>query len=175
MKKKSLKPLVTNPQNQGREKRAAFIKEQIYGSFTLLAVNFGLLLKPDLSTHSAFITITSTAIGLWLASLLASVIAFRVVHDKNMPRGELIHELTIHRGLLVAAIPSWLVLTLSAVSLIQIRTAVIAAISLAIVGMTVAILRSAKTSSNSFVTALISIGIQVIVAAAIILIKLGAK
>ncbi len=175
MKKESLQPLITNPQNQGRKKKAAFIREQIYGSFTLLAVNFGLLLKTDLNVDSAFITVTSTAIGLWLASLLASVIAFRVVHDKNMPRGEFIHELTIHRGLLVAAVPSWLMFTLAAIGLIEIKTAVIAALSLAIVGMTVAILRSAKTSSNSLITALISIGVQATVAAIIILIKLGAK
>lgn len=175
MKKESLKPLVTNPQNQGREKRAAFIKEQIYGSFTLLAVNFGLLLKPDLKLDSAVITVTSTAFGLWMASLLASVIAFRVVHDKNMPRDEFIHELTVHRGLLVAAVPSWLMFALAWANLIQVNTAIIAAISLAIVGMTVAILRSAKTRSNSLVTALISIGIQSVVAAVIILVKLGSK
>lgn len=175
MKKESLKPLVTNPQNQGREKRAAFIKEQIYGSFTLLAVNFGLLIKTDLKIDNAFITVTSTAIGLWLASMLASVIAYRVVHDKNMPNSELIHELTVHRGLLVAAVPSWLMIGLAWLDLIQIQTAIIAAISLAIVGMTVAILRSGKTRSNTIVTALISIGIQAVVAAAIIFIKLGAK
>lgn len=175
MKKESLKPLVTNPTKQSRERYAAFLKEQIYGSFTLLAVNIGLLVKPDVKVESAFITIISTAVGLWLASLLASVIAYRVVHDKNMPRKEFVHELTVHRGLLVAAVPSLLMFTLAAIGAIEIRTALIAAVSLAIVGMTVAILRSAKTGSNSLVTALISVGIQSAVAAAIILIKLGAK
>ncbi|MES2876620.1 MAG: hypothetical protein V4678_04085 [Patescibacteria group bacterium] len=175
MKKQSLKPLVTNPTKQSRERYAAFLKEQIYGSFTLLAVNFGLFVKSDLSVKNAFITITTTAIGLWLASMLAAVIAFRVVHDKNMPRKELIHELTIHRGLLVAAVPSLLMFSLAALGLIQIQTAIIAAITLAIVGMTVAILRSAKTSSNSIATAFISIGVQAVAAAVIILIKLGAK
>lgn len=175
MKKESLKPLVTNPTKQSRERYAAFLKEQIYGSFTLLAVNIGLLVKPDVKVESAFITIISTAVGLWLASLLASVIAYRVVHDKNMPRKEFVHELTVHRGLLVAAVPSLLMFTLAAIGAIEIRTALIAAVSLAIVGMTVAILRSAKTGSNSLVTALISVGIQSAVAAAIIFIKLGAK
>lgn len=175
MKKQALKPIVTNPTNQSRERYASFLKEQIYGSFTLLAVNFGLLLKPDLKTESAFIAVTSTAAGLWLASLLASVIAYRVVHDKNMPRREFVHDIAVHRGLLVAAVPSLLMFCLSALDLIEVRTAVIAAISLAVVGMTVAILRSAKTGSNSLVTALISVGIQSAVAAVIILIKLGAK
>lgn len=175
MKKESLKPIVTNPTKQSRERYAAFLKEQIYGSFTLLAVNIGLFIKPGLKVESAFITIASTAMGLWLASLLASVIAYRVVHDKNMPRREFVHDIAVHRGLLVAAVPSLLMFSLAALNLIEIRTAVIAAISLAIVGMTVAILRSAKTGSNSLVTALISVGIQTAVGAAIILIKLGAK
>lgn len=175
MNKQTLKPLVTNPTAQSRERYAAFLKEQIYGSFTLLAVNIGLLLKPDITTQSAVIAISSTAFGLWLASLLASVIAYRVVHDKNMPRREFVHDIAVHRGLLVAAVPSLLMFLLAAFDLIEIRTAIIAAISLAVVGMTVAILRSAKTRSNSLTTALISIGIQAAVGAVIILIKLGAK
>lgn len=175
MKKQSLKPLVTNPTKQSRERYAAFLKEQIYGSFTLLAVNIGLLIKPGLKVESAFIAVLSTAFGLWLASLLASVIAYRVVHDKNMPRQEFIHELTVHRGLLVAAVPSILMFSLAAISLIELRTAIIAAVTLAIVGMTVAILRSAKTRSNSLVTAFISIGVQSVAAAVIILVKLGSK
>jgi hypothetical protein len=175
MNKRTLKPLVTNPTKQGRERYAAFLKEQIYGSFTLLAVNVGLLIKPSLTVESAFITVLSTAFGLWLASLLASVIAYRVVHDKNMPRTEFIHDLTVHRGLLVAAVPSVLMFGLAAFDWIELRTAIIAAISLAVVGMTVAILRSAKTRSNSLTTALISIGVQSAVAALIIVVKLGAK
>lgn len=175
MKSSSLKPIVTNPTKQSRERYAAFLKEQIYGSFTLLAVNIGLLIKSNISLHDAFITIVTTSIGLWLASMLAAVIAYRVVHDKNMPRAEFIHEITIHRGLIVAAVPSLVMFAVAATGIIEVQTAIIAAITLAIVGMTVAILRSAKTSSNSLATAGISIGIQSAAAAVIILIKLGTK
>jgi hypothetical protein len=175
MKKNTLKPLVTDPSKQGRERYAAFLKEQIYGSFTLLAVNIGLLLKADVSIKNAFITIASTAGGLWLASLLASVIAYRVVHDKNMPREEFIHELTVHRGLIVAAVPSLLMFTLAALDIMEIQTAILTAIGLAVIGMTVAILRSGKTRSNSIVTTLISVGLQSAAAIIIILVKLAAK
>ncbi len=174
-KLKPLKPLVTNPKKQSREKRAAFIKEQIYGSLTLLAVNVGLLLESKASLSNALVTVTSTAGGLWLASLVAAVIAYRVVHDKKMPWSEFIHELTVHRGILVSAIPSLLMLGLASIELIEVRTAIIASIALGIVAMSVAILRSAKTSSNSYTTAFISIGIQIVVAALIIFIKLGEK
>jgi hypothetical protein len=65
--------------------------------------------------------------------------------------------------------------SLAALNAIELRTAIIAAVSLAVVGMTVAILRSAKTRSNSLTTALISIGVQAAVGVVIIFIKLGAK
>lgn len=175
IKKSSLEPLVTKPQHQSREKHAAFVKERIYGSVTLIAVNIGLLFKAGLTTDSAFITIISTAIGIWLASMFAAVMSYRLVHDKNMPKAEFIHELTIHRGLLVAAIPSLIMLTLAALEIIALRTAIIADISLAFIAMTVTIVQSAKTKSNSLITAGVSILIQAAVAGVIILVKLGEK
>lgn len=175
MNKESFKPLVTNPKNQSREKRAAFVKERIYGGVTVLAVNVGMLLKSGLTAEHALITIVSTIFGLWLASIFAAVLSYRIVHDKNMPREEFIHELTIHRGLLLAAVPSILMFSLAILELIAVRTAIIADICLAVIAMTVTILRSSKTKNNSFSTALISVGIQVAVAGLIIIVKLGAE
>ena len=150
------------------------MKERIYGAVTLMAVNAGFLLQPNLTVNHAFVIIVSTTLGLWLASMFAAVMAFRLVHDRNMPRDEYVHELTIHRGLLFAAVPSVIMLSLAAFELIELRTAIIADISLAIVAMTVTIIRSAKTSTNTIQTALISIGLQALVAGIIIVIKLGA-
>ncbi len=160
---------------ENREYIAAIIKERIYGSVTVLAVNIGLLLKDDLTVKHAFIAIISTVVGLWLAGLFASVLSHRVVHDENMSRKQFIKELGIHRGLLLAGTSSIIMFSLAAIGLIEIHTAIIIDISLAIVAITITIMRSAKTSSNSFVTALISIGIQAVIASAIILLKLGAK
>lgn len=160
---------------ENREHIAAIIKERIYGSVTVLAVNIGLFLKDDVTVKHAFIAIISTVVGLWLAGLFASVLAYRVVHDSNMPRGQFIEELIIHRGLLLAGVSSVIMFTLAAIGLISIHTAIIADITLAIVAITVTIMRSAKTSSNSVITALISIAIQAVLAGAIILLKLGSK
>ena len=158
-----------------RELTASLLKERIYGGVTVLAVNVGLLLKTGLTVEHAFITIISTVIGLWLAGLFAVVLSYRIVHDKNMPRREFIHEIVVHRGLLLAGVSSIIMLTLASVDLIGIRTAIIADISLTVVAMTVAIIRSAKTSTNTYVIALISIAAQAVVAGLIILLKLGAK
>ncbi len=175
MKKNSLKPLVARPKHQGREIRAAFAKERIYGSVTILAVNFSMLFKSGLTVADAYITVIATITGLWLASLFASVLSHRIVHDKNMPRADFIHELAIHRGMLLAAVPSLIMFSLAAFDLIAIRTALIADIALALIALTVTIFRSGKTRSNSFTTALVSVAIQAAVAGVIVLVKLGAE
>ncbi len=158
-----------------RELTASLLKERIYGSVTVLAVNVGLLLKTGLTVEHAFITIIATVIGLWLAGLFAVVLSYRIVHDTNMPRSEFFHEIAVHRGLLLAGVSSVIMLGLASVDLISIRTAIIADISLTVVAMTIAILRSAKTKSNTFITAIISIAAQAAIAAVIILLKLGSK
>lgn len=158
-----------------REQLAAVLKERIYGSVTILAVNVGLLLKADLTLQHAYIAIISTVIGLWLAGLFAVVLAYRVVHDKNMPRREFAHEIAVHRGLLLAGVSSLIMLTLASAHVISLHAAIIADIGLTITAITVTILRAAKTSSNSVITAVISIGVQIIIAGLIILLKIGAK
>jgi hypothetical protein len=101
--------------------------------------------------------------------------SYRIIHDKNMPRAELVHEFTIHRGMLFAALPSLIVLSLAALETITIRTALIADVTIAIAALTIGILRSGKTKSNSFTTALLSVGIQAVIVGGIVLLKIGAK
>lgn len=175
VKAETLKPLITKPSRQGVEKRAAFLKERIYGSVTLMAVNVGLLFQPRLTVDHAFVIIISTTLGIWLASMFSAVMAYRLTHNKKMQLDQIIHELAIHRGLLLAGLPSIIMLSLAALEFIHLRTAILADITLAVVGMTVAILRSAKTSTNTLQTALISFAFQAAVAAGIILIKFGAE
>lgn len=155
--------------------RAAFVKERIYGSVTILALNFSMLFKSNLTVGDAYITVIATIVGLWLASQFASVLGYRIVHDKNMPRTEFIHEIAIHRGMLLAAVPSMIMFSLAAFDLIALRTALIVDIALAIVALTVTLSRSGKTKSNSLKMASISVLIQAAVAGLIILVKLGSE
>lgn len=175
MTNNSINPLLTNPKDQDRETRAAFTKERIYGSVTVLAVNFSMLFKSGVTVSDAYITVTATIGGLWLASMFASVMSYRIVHDKNMPRTVFIHDLAIHRGLLLAAVPSLIMFSLAALDIIAIRTALIADIALALIALTVTLFRSGKTRTNTLTTALVSVSIQAAVAAAIIFVKLGAE
>jgi len=162
------------PDDLNPQRTAAFVRERIYGSVTLLAVNFGMLAQPNLTVHHAFVIILTTTFGLWAAGLLASVLAHHVVHNKRMTRKELIDEVTIHRGLLLAAVPSIIMLTLAHFDFISLRTAIIADITLAITALTVTIISTTKHVSNSRLTTIISIALQLVAALGVILLKAGA-
>ncbi len=179
MKKQSriayAKQLLKNPSDQSKVKYIAFMEERIYGTVTLMAISLGLLVQPGLKASSALGIIISTAFGLWLAGLFASITAYRIGHDKAMPRSEFFHELTVHRGLLIAAVPTVLMLLIAFYELIEVRTALIASLSIAAITMIALIVRSANTARNSFKSTAIIVASQTLIALAVIFIKLGGK
>ena len=148
-------------------------RERIYGNVTLMAVSLGLLTQPGITAGHALAVIVAAAIGLWLAAVFSTVMAYRLVHNKNMPRVKLIHEMAISRGLLAGVGSSIFVLLIAVFGLIEVRTALIIDISLSLIGLTFMILRSARVTSGSFTSTMVSIVVQIIVAGTIILFKLG--
>ena len=158
-----------------RELSIEFLEERIYGSITLLVVNIGLIINSeDLSTSHVFGVIITTSIGLWAASLFASILAFRTIHDHAMPRSKIVKNVIAHRGIIVAAIPSLFVICLAALNILEIQTAVIVNIVLTVTAMTLIIMRSAKTSDGKLHETLVSFGLQAAVIAAVVLVKLFA-
>lgn len=143
----------------------------------MLAVNIGMLLKVDdgLTVRHAFITIITTVVGLWLAGIFSSVLSHKIVHQKNMSRNEFAHELLVHRGLLMAGWSSIIMLTLSAFGIVSLYTAILADIILTIVAFTITLLRGTKINNNTLVTTAISVGLQLLIIAAIVFLKLEAK
>lgn len=175
VKKSTLKPLVTRPSQQSSDKYIQFVEERIYGTVTLLAVNVGLLLTKDLSVALALGTIAATTFGIWLASIFAAITAYRIGNDNNMPARDVIHELTVHRGLLFAALPSLGMITLAYFSVIEIKTAIMVDIALGLVTMIATLSRSAKTQDNSYRRAIFLISLQFLVAISIIGLMARAK
>jgi len=160
-----------------REYLAEIFRERIYGSITVLAVNIGLVLKINdgLTVRHAFITIIATIVGLWLAGIFSSVLSYRIVHQKNMPRKQFAHELTVHRGLLMAGWSTLIMLTLAAFGAVSLHTAILTDIILTITALTFTVLRGTKSGANTFITALISVAIQATIIGFIILLKLNSK
>lgn len=68
-----------------------YLKERIYGSITILALNINFYIHIDHSTSTdMLVTILTTIIGLWLASLVSDILAEKLIHPKEqIPRHEL--------------------------------------------------------------------------------------
>lgn len=150
-----------------------YLRERIYGSLTLMAVNLGLLLSVERITPThALGVVLSTAFGLWGASLLAEYISYRVTHDASMPLSALRHEFIVHRALLLSALPSVIILGFVLLDALSLRTGLIIDVGLAIIALSVTVFRSAKTAQNSHSTALISVGLQLLAVSVVLIIKL---
>lgn len=163
------------PSEMSRELLAEYLRERIYGLITLLAINIGLFAAVDhLTTWAAVVTVVSTVVGLWGAALFADVMSYRVLHDKSMPTAEFRHIFIAKRGILVAAISTLFFLILAAIDIVSLRNALLIDIILSALALLVILIRSAKTSSNTWLTTGIILGFQAIFAIGVIWLKFSA-
>ena len=114
----------------------------------------------------------SAALGIGLASIFAELVSYRVVHDRAIPRREFLHHFKTHRAFLVAAAPSLIFIPAAALSIMTLRTALVIDIVLGVFSLFVILIRSAVTPKNTLVSITISIGIQAIIAALVVGLKL---
>lgn len=168
---KQLQQIIHESRDSGHY--AEFLRERIYGTITLLALVIGLLVEAQhISIRFAFVSIATTALGLWSASMFAEYISYRVVHDRYPPLQLLKRMIIVHRGILIAAIPDLIMIGVAALGVISLTTALRTSIVLAIVSMTITIVQSANTRHSTIITTLTSIGIQAVVAILIVQLKL---
>jgi FtsH-binding integral membrane protein len=172
----SAKQLIQKPSTQGDKKYIEFLRLRIYGTITLMAANAGLLLQGDARLRQSFIVILTTTFGLWLAGLVSVFIAHRIVHEKPASKTTVLHELNVHRGVLLAGLPSVIMLLLALMNVVELQTALITNIAVAVTSLTIATVRAAKsTSENTFMVAILSITAQTIVGLLIVAAKFSAK
>ncbi|MFJ9083843.1 hypothetical protein ACIRL3_15580 [Streptomyces sp. NPDC102384] len=99
------------------------LKERIYASLTLLAVLVGLAQGGHATHKGATVAVTATALGLWLATLVADMQAHPVVHGRRSTRHEIRHELFTSSPLLTSAIGPLLLIGVSALGAVDLTTA----------------------------------------------------
>ncbi|WP_394436392.1 hypothetical protein [Streptomyces sp. SGAir0957] len=99
------------------------LKERIYASLTLLAVLVGQAQSGHPRHAGAAVSVAVTALGLWLATIVADLQAHPVAHGR-MPRlPEIRHTVFTSSPLLTSAIGPLLVIALSAVGVVELTTA----------------------------------------------------
>ena len=126
---------------------ASFLAERLYGTFTILVLNMGLLSDVEnIGKKYALLAIITTTIGLVMASFFSKEVAHKVVHGKAMDKVKVRKTLASKVGIITAVSE--------------------------VITILVYIIRAAYTRGGTKLTRLISISLQFIVAAIIVAIKL---
>ncbi|MFL6111851.1 MAG: hypothetical protein ACJ786_10920 [Catenulispora sp.] len=119
------------------EVRRERLKERIYAVITMLAVVVGLAQNAHTGHSTAALYVTGTAVGLWLATLVADMQAHRVVHHRLANRREVRHLLFVSSPLLSCAAGPLLMIALSTGGDFDLSTALWIAVGVDVASMAV--------------------------------------
>ncbi|MEU0900373.1 hypothetical protein [Streptomyces massasporeus] len=110
------------------------LKERIYATITMIAVVVGLSFG-EVSALGAVATVLTTALGLWLAALVADQQAHRTVHRHLATGHELRRMLYVSSPLLSCAAGPSVLIALAALDVLTLRTALLAAAGVCVVSL----------------------------------------
>ena len=152
------------------EQTADLLKERIYASLALLAV----LLSIDdshTSVLSAAFAVGGTALSLWAASLISTMMARRIVHKRANTHGEFRHQLQKHSPLLASAIFPLFMIGLAATHLIDLHAAITVALISLIISLVAWSLASARAMGAAKLGMLWLGAIEALIGLAIVALK----
>lgn len=115
----------TSPEAAARERAEVLgerLKERIYASLTLLAVLVGLAESGHATHTGAVVSVAVTALGLWLATLVADLQAHPVAHGRQPTVREIRYTLFTSSPLLTSAVGPLLLIGLSAMGALELTT-----------------------------------------------------
>jgi len=148
------------------EHRVELLKERIYATLALLAV----LLTLDAASTSplkASVIVLGTALSLWAASLVAGVMAYRVVMQQNTPEHRFRRQLVLHSPLLAAAVFPLLMIGFAAAGFWSLAAAIdvaIGALMLFLLGWSLLSARALKVSRPmTLVLAVVELGLGLVI------------
>jgi hypothetical protein len=110
------------------------LKERIYATITMIAVVVGLSLG-DVGSLGAVATVLTTALGLWLAALVADQQAHRTVHRHLATGRELRRMLYVSSPLLSCAVGPAVLIALAALDVLSLDAALLAAAGVGVVSL----------------------------------------
>ncbi|WP_344468285.1 hypothetical protein [Kitasatospora kazusensis] len=150
------------------------LKEQLYATLTLMTVALGLAQAEHLSHGGAALTVISAALGLWLATVIADQQAHMVVFGSVARGSELRRLLYVSSPLLTAAAGPLLLIALSALGALSLRTALYTAAWLGAAALFGWGCAAGLRMGTSRVAALVVGLLDLAVGAVVVLVKLAA-
>ncbi|MEU9715006.1 hypothetical protein [Streptomyces sp. NPDC047976] len=114
---------------------AARLKERIYATITIISVVIGLRASAHVDAAGAAATLLTTAVGLWLAAVVADQQAHRVVHGRLATGHELRGILSVSSPLLLSAVGPLVLVASAALGVMRVDTALLAAAVVSVTGL----------------------------------------
>lgn len=155
---------------------ADFMKERIYATITLLAVLAVLWEGASHYSHTkAALSVFTAALALWLASSISTQMAHQAAHGKLMSRDEFIRSEVKHAALLLSAFFPLLLIGLSWIGLIGLKTALLIAIIISIFSLFIWSVRAGRSMHTSFKVILVVGCLETLVGLGVVALKIFAE
>ncbi len=135
---------------------AARLKERIYAAITLAAVVVTLAVSEETEPGQAAIAVAVTALGVWLATLVADEQAHRAVSRRNATRAEIRNALHVSSPLLLSAVGPLALIGASALGAMELETALLISAGVEVATLFLWGWRTGLRMGNGPVSALVS-------------------
>ncbi|RFU41988.1 hypothetical protein DZF91_08990 [Actinomadura logoneensis] len=148
------------------------LKERIYATITMIAVTAGLALSGHTGPAGAALSVTGTAAGLWLATLVSDGQAHMTVHGSRPDRRGILRSLYITSPLLLSAVSPLLLIGVSAMGLMAPRTALLTAVALDVLSLFIWGYVSGRRMGGRPAVALVAGVLDLLIGGAVVAVKL---
>lgn len=148
------------------------LKERIYAAITMLAVVVGLAQSSHAEHWTTAAYVTGTAVGLWLATLVADVQAHRVVHKRFPGRAEVRHMLYVSSPLLSSAAGPLAMDALSAAGALDLDTALWIAAGAGIAGIAAWGFEGGRRMGGGLLASSLAAAVDAVIGAGVVGVKL---
>lgn len=128
-------PAPVPPPTQAERTEVIRLKERIYATITMIAVVVALAEDNSIGHLDAVSTIIGTAVGVWLATLVADQQAHRVIHHRVARGEELRRMLYTSSPVLLSAAGPLAFTGLSALGVMSLHVALLTAIGVELAGL----------------------------------------
>jgi hypothetical protein len=150
------------------------LKERIYAGLSVLAVTLGLALSGTPTAGPSAVAIAGTAVGLWLATIIAELLSHRVTYGVAARGRDLWRMFYVSAPLLTAAVGPLILIGVAALGLLPLVTALYIAVAVDTVSLFVWGLVSGLRMKAGVGVALLSGMANLAIGGLVIVVKLAA-
>jgi hypothetical protein len=169
------RPVAPKPQAtaaRAGDTAAARLKERIYATITLTAVVVTLAEAEATDHAEAALTVAVTALGVWLATIVADEQAHRAMSGRGASRAEIRTAMHVSSPLLLSAVGPLVLIGMSALGVMVLVTALLISAAVGVAGLFLLGWRTGLRMGNGPLSALTSGLLDTAIGAGVVAVKL---